>query len=178
MPLKDGLNRNFSWYGKYKLLNKKHISISSIKKMSQCSSVDRECSICKAKNFSNNYKIENFLFLMLQRSNLDKPFPVLFISPHRIFWSVPSSPRRTHISWSPDKIISLKIKYTCLLLKNGASLSNEVSFQNHIPFYWPINRQNTFKWNSYIITNNLHNRSTQITVWNSNSTNYNWNITS
>ena len=138
MPLKDGLNRNFSWYGKYKLLNKKHISISSIKKMSQCSSVDRECSICKAKNFSNNYKIENFLFLMLQRSNLDKPFPVLFISPHRIFWSVPSSPRRTHISWSPDKIISLKIKYTCLLLKNGASLSNEVSFQNHIPFYWPI----------------------------------------
>lgn len=107
MPLKDGLNRNFSWYGKYKLLNKKHISISSIKKMSQCSSVDRECSICKAKNFSNNYKIENFLFLMLQRSNLDKPFPVLFISPHRIFWSVPSSPRRTHISWSPDQIISL-----------------------------------------------------------------------
>ena len=134
MPLKDGLNRNFSWYGKYKLLNKKHISISSIKKMSQCSSVDRECSICKAKNFSNNYKIENFLFLMLQRSNLDKPFPVLFISPHRIFWSVPSSPRRTHISWSPDKIISLKIKYTCLLLKNGASLSNEVSLSKSYSF--------------------------------------------
>ena len=34
----------------------------------------------RRKVFPNNYKIEDFLFLMLQRSNLDKPFPILFIN--------------------------------------------------------------------------------------------------